>query len=539
MANIYFTGFMASGKTRIGKLLAERLGLEHIDSDSFIEERAGKSVAEIFEQEGEAKFRELERNAIKEISQKECAVVSLGGGAITQSENVQAIRSSGILICMRAEPEILSERIGRNENRPLMAGLEPEARLEKIKAMLAQREKFYALADFDVESNEDPPETRILPLLLDAVKLWKNLAVRVNLSSGESYPIFTGNNILEYTDVLLRTLKLSPKYEMLVCTDSNIAEKQRDNLKMLCEKAGECKDFIFPAGESSKNLKELNDFWTFMLKNRYSRKTCLLQFSGGVVGDMAGFAAATYQRGIPFVQFPTSLLAMVDSSVGGKVAINHPEGKNMIGAFYQPQAVICDLSVLETMPQEEFYAGLAEIVKYGIIYDSCFFDWLEKNAAEILAKNANALNCIVKRSCEIKAEVVGIDERETGLRATLNYGHTFGHAIEKLTNYSKLSHGIAVGLGMRVAGRLSAITGRWSKEEEARQNELLSKFCIPKTLKECGVDINTEEAWNAMGADKKAEKQKRVYILPLKIGQVEITSEPTKEQITEAWSGVL
>ncbi len=538
-SNIYFTGFMASGKTRIGKMLAENLKRDYIDSDALIEERSKKSIAKIFEQDGEAKFRELEKEAIKEISQKEKAVVSLGGGAITKSENLRVVRNSGILVCMRATPEILCERIGRNNKRPLMADLEPEARLEKIKTMLAEREQFYSLADFSIDSNESPPEERVLPLILEALKLWEHLTARVELSSGGNYPVFIGKNILKHIHILLKTLKLLPQNDMLVCTDSNIAKKQKENLKMLCKKAGESKSFIFPAGENSKQLEVLNRLWTFMLKHRYSRKSCLLQFSGGVIGDMAGFAAATYQRGISFVQIPTSLLAMVDSSVGGKVAINHTEGKNMIGAFYQPKAVMCDLAVLRTLPKEEFRAGLAEVVKYGIIYDYDFFEWLEKNADAILEKNIAALKYIVKRSCEIKAAVVSVDEHELGLRAILNYGHTFGHAIEKLTDYSKFSHGIAVGLGMRVAGRLSVITGRWSAEEEARQNELLSKFRIPKSLKECKVEFSLKAIWNAMGTDKKADKQIRFYILPLRLGEVEKTAEPTKEQVLEAFRAVL
>lgn len=534
--NIYFTGFMASGKTRIGRLLAKHLKLSYVDSDALIVQWAGKSIAEIFEQEGEAKFRELEKEIIKEISQKKGLVVSLGGGAITKSENVQVVKNTGILICMRAEPEVLCERIGRNDNRPLMAGLEPEERLEKIKTMLAEREKYYALADFSIDSSEDPPETRVIPQILDALMLWENLAVRVNLEQGQSYPIFIGRGILKHANTLLKALRILPKCEMLVCTDSTIAKKQKKNFNMICQKAGNSKSFIFPAGERSKNLEKLNSLWTFMLKKHYGRKSCLLQFSGGVVGDMAGFAAATYQRGISFVQMPTSLLAMVDSSVGGKVAINHVEGKNMIGAFYQPEAVMCDLSVLKTLPKEEFCAGLAEIVKYGIIYDYVFFEWLEKNASAILAKNVEALTFAIKRSCEIKAEVVGIDEREFGLRAILNYGHTFGHAIEKATNFNKLSHGIAVGLGMRVAGRLSVITGRWSKEDEQRQNDLLNKFRIPKTLKECKINPPLKTLWDAMGSDKKTDKKTRFYILPLKIGEVEKTAEPTKEQIFKAWS---
>jgi len=537
--NIYFTGFMASGKTRIGKLLSSHLKRPYIDSDTYIVEKAKKSIAEIFEQDGEAKFRELEKEAIRDISKKKNVVVSLGGGAITQSENVHVIRSSGILICMKAEPEILCERIGRNNSRPLMAGLEPDARLEKINTMLSAREKYYALADFSIDSNEGPPEERVLPQIIEALKLWEHLVARVELSSGASYPIFIGKNILKYIHVLLKKLKLFPQNEILVCTDSNIAKKQNDNLKMLCKKTGESKSFVFPAGENSKQLEVLNRLWTFMLKNRYSRKSCLLQFSGGVVGDMAGFAAATYQRGISFVQIPTSLLAMVDSSVGGKVAINHTEGKNMIGAFYQPKAVMCDLAVLKTLPKEEFRAGLAEIVKYGIIYDADFFQWIEKNASAIIEKDFAALKYIVKRSCEIKSAVVGEDEFELGLRAILNYGHTFGHAIEKITDYKKFSHGIAVGLGMRVAGRLSTITGRWTAKEESRQNELLTKFRIPKTLTQSKVELSLKSVWNAMASDKKAEKKTRFYILPLRIGEVEKTSEPTKEQVLEAFKAVI
>lgn len=530
---------MASGKTHIGNMLAESLGLSYVDTDDMIVKRANKSIAEIFEQDGEAKFRELEKEIIKEISQLKNTVVSLGGGAITKEENVKVIKDSGILICIKAHPEILSKRIALNNNRPLLANLNDEERLKKIKAMLNEREKFYALADFDIESNDSPSEEKVLPVLLDTLKIWKTLSVRVETASGNNYPIFIGNNILKNINSLLNSLNLLPQNEMLICTDSNIEEKQKNNIEMLIREANNCKKFIFPAGEGNKNLERLNELWTFMLKNRYSRKTCLLQFSGGVVGDMAGFAAATYQRGIPFVQLPTSLLAMIDSSVGGKVAINHSEGKNMLGAFYQPKAVVCDLSVLETLPNEEFYAGLAEVVKYGIIYDALFFDWLEQNTNAILAKDISALKYMVKRSCEIKAKIVGIDEYENGLRAILNYGHTFGHAIENLTFYNKFSHGIAVGLGMRVAARLSTITSRWNANDEERQNKLLDKFHIPQTLNSCGVIIDIEKAWEAMAIDKKAEKQKRNYILPLKIGEVEKTSDVSKEQVFEAFKAII
>ena len=225
---------------------------------------------------------------------------------------------------------------------------------------------------------------------------------------------------------------------------------------------------------------------------------------------------------------------MVDSSVGGKVAVNHPEGKNMIGAFYQPKAVVCDLDVLQTLPPSEYLAGLAEVLKYGVIYDEKFFAYLEENVQKILARDSEALTHIVRRSCEIKAEVVGIDEKEQGLRAILNYGHTFGHAIENLHHY-EFSHGIGVSLGMRVAARLAVLRRMISKEEEDRQTALLDAFGFPKTVD----GVQADAAWNAMAIDKKVEKNNRVYILPVKIGEVKKVANVEESLVKEAWKAVL
>lgn len=332
---------------------------------------------------------------------------------------------------------------------------------------------------------------------------------------------------------MLEGLMLSDSYEFLVCTDTTIAKEQGQRLSNLRNQAGRCPVFKFQAGERNKTLHNLNQLYSFMLHRGYTRKSCLLQMSGGVVGDMAGFGAATYQRGIPFIQFPTTLLSMVDSSVGGKVAVNHPEGKNMIGAFYQPKAVVCDISVLSTLPENEYLAGLAEIVKYGVIYDEEFFLYMENHIKEIKAHDFATLKHLIFRSCQIKAEVVGIDEKEAGLRAILNYGHTFGHAIEKLTHYEQFSHGIAVSLGMRVAARASVLLGKMDESNEKRQNALLDALNFPKSF-----NVNTEAAWNAMAIDKKAEKGKRVYILPTKIGNVEKVCNVDKEIIDKSWQAI-
>ncbi|MDR1760781.1 MAG: 3-dehydroquinate synthase [Fibrobacter sp.] len=532
--HIYFTGFMASGKTRVGRALAKRLERDFIDTDQLISERTGKTITEIFQEEGEAVFRKMEYDLIHEIAEDPVPkIISLGGGSLTQSAVVTAIHKSGLLIRLWAEENVLSERIARKNTRPLMIGLSPEERLEKIRTMLAEREVYYKLADFSVETSDASSEEHITEHIMQLLRFWDTHALNVETKSGERYPIFIGHQLADTAGVLLEGLRISPSHSFLVCTDSNVAKAQANKLTQLRYQAGGCPVFKFRAGEVNKSLSSLNQLYTFMLRRRFTRKTCLLQFGGGVVGDMAGFGAATYQRGIPFIQIPTSLLSMVDSSVGGKVAVNHPEGKNMIGAFYQPRAVICDLDALATLPESEYLSGLAEIVKYGVIYDAEFFALMEENISAIRAKDSGFLTQLIRRSCEIKAEVVGIDEKETGLRAILNYGHTFGHAIEKITNYNRFSHGIAVGLGMRVAGRLAVLCELWSKEDERRVQKLLDAIGLPAIF-----DVDTEEAWNAMGVDKKAEKNSRVYILPTRIGAVRKIPNIEKELVDKAWDAI-
>ena len=532
--HIFFTGFMASGKSRTGRALAERLERPFVDTDALIVERVGKSISDIFAQEGEAFFRQKEKDVVAEICKNETPqIVSLGGGALTQPENIKVIRESGIIIRLWAKPEILSERIGRKNTRPLLANLSDEERLAKIKIMLKERESNYAQADFSVESTNDNTEAHVIDKILQMKSFWSHHALDVFPSSGGRYPIFIGKNIIPEANALLEGLQLYPSNEFLICTDTTIAKLQNGMLSQLRGQAGRCPIFKFQAGERNKTLHNLNQLFSFLLHRNYTRKSCLLQFSGGVVGDMAGFGAATYQRGISFIQFPTTLLSMVDSSVGGKVAVNHPEGKNMIGAFYQPRAVVCDLAVLSTLPENEYLAGLAEIVKYGVIYDKDFFQYLENNIEGIRKHDDNVLRHLIFRSCQIKAEVVGIDEKESGLRAILNYGHTFGHAIEKLTNYSMFSHGIAVSLGMRVAARAAVLLGLLTAEEEARQNSLLDNLGFPKTY-----NVDTEKAWNAMAVDKKAEKGTRVYILPTEIGKVKKVVNIEKETVTKAWNAI-
>jgi 3-dehydroquinate synthase len=277
-----------------------------------------------------------------------------------------------------------------------------------------------------------------------------------------------------------------------------------------------------PDGEAHKDWATLNRIFDALLATGADRKTVLFALGGGVIGDMTGFAAACYMRGVPFVQVPTTLLAQVDSSVGGKTAINHPLGKNMIGAFYQPQRVICDLATLTTLPERELSAGLAEVIKYGPIADMAFFDWIEANIDALMARDAKALAHAVQRSCDIKAWVVGQDERESGLRAILNFGHTFGHAIEAGLGFGVWLHGEAVGCGMVMAAHLSARLGLVDDALVARLTQLLARAGLPTV----GPKLGAEAYLHHMRVDKKAEAGDIRFVLIDRPGSAIVRGAP-------------
>jgi 3-dehydroquinate synthase len=291
-----------------------------------------------------------------------------------------------------------------------------------------------------------------------------------------------------------------------------------------------------PDGENSKSLDWANSIYTALLINSFDRKSALVALGGGVIGDLTGFAAATFMRGIPFIQVPTTLLAMVDSSVGGKTGVNHPMGKNMIGAFYQPGKVLMDLRALKSLPREEFLAGMAEVIKYGVIRDAAFFDYLEKNREKILSLEPEALEYIVRRSCEIKAEVVAKDERESGLRAILNFGHTVGHAIETAESYT-LRHGYAVAIGMVYASRLAHKTGLCDAAVPERVEKLIRSYGLPADLSALRRRPPAAGLMDTMQIDKKAESGKVKFVLPKKLGEVVVTKVWEEQKLRELLEG--
>jgi shikimate kinase/3-dehydroquinate synthase len=334
-----------------------------------------------------------------------------------------------------------------------------------------------------------------------------------------SYPIHIGSGLIERADLMRPQLK---RGKAAVITNTTVAPLYLDKLRATLQALEvDAIPVILPDGEIYKNAETMGMIYDALLKNRCERNTPLIALGGGVIGDMAGFAAATYLRGVPFIQVPTTLLAQVDSSVGGKTGINHPLGKNMIGAFYQPQLVLADISTLDTLPDKELSAGLAEVIKYGLIRDLPFFEWLEQNMEKLLARDTAALEYAIARSCQNKAEVVAADERESGERALLNLGHTFGHAIEAGMGYGAWLHGEAVAAGTLLAADLSQRMGWLSNEDVLRIRKLHERARLPVIAP----DLGTEKYLQLMGLDKKVAAGKIRFILLKAIGHGVVSAD--------------
>lgn len=344
----------------------------------------------------------------------------------------------------------------------------------------------------------------------------------------QGYDIFIGDDLSEVLPPFLAAAGYS---KALVVSDTNVEPLYLSTLQRILATVGlTAEQVCVPAGETAKSLSEAEKIYTRAIEVGLDRRSVIFALGGGVVGDLAGFIAATYMRGIPFLQVPTSLLAQVDSSVGGKVAVNHPLGKNLIGAFYQPEGVFMDLTFLESLPQRELCTGLGEIVKYGVIYDEAFFQDLEDQADRILRRERAVLHAIVRRSCEIKASVVGQDEKEAGLRRILNFGHTLGHAIEKETGYLRYNHGEAVAIGMMGAAFISASLGLVEQTAVERLASLLTRLSLPTVAKGCAVDSIYADIFR----DKKTVGGRVTWVLMEGIGRVKTLIDVPEAVVKEA-----
>jgi 3-dehydroquinate synthase len=341
----------------------------------------------------------------------------------------------------------------------------------------------------------------------------------LNVALGaRSYPIYIGAGLIGQQALITPHVV---GQQTLIVTNDTVAPLYLDTVQRSFT-AFDCQSVILPDGEQYKNLDTLNTIYDALLQHRFDRTCTLVALGGGVIGDMTGFAAATYQRGVHFIQIPTTLLAQVDSSVGGKTGVNHPLGKNMIGAFHQPRAVIADTDTLNTLPDQELSAGLAEVIKYGLIRDPEFFSWLETNMTRLLARDSDALIYAIERSCQIKAEVVAADEREAGERALLNLGHTFGHAIEAGMGYGVWLHGEAVAAGMAMATHMSRLLGWIDETTEQRIEKLLQAAKLPVRAP---VEFTAQRFMDLMAVDKKVKQGKINLVLLKSLGKAVVSSD--------------
>lgn len=533
--NIILVGFMGTGKTSVGRTLARMLGWRFKDTDKIIERHAGKSIAEIFEQDGEPAFRALETEVARELASFERCVIATGGGLAVKPENRHALEAAGAVVLLTATPQTIYERTRRAKNRPLLAGPDPRAAIERL---LGERTPAYDRIPIKVPTDglahEQVAETVLAEIEQAAAaakppkaSIMSTIDRTVTVELGErSYPIRIG---LDWIAGLGEALAPHfPPRPLTLVTNPEIgrlwAAPVRDALEQAGYSVSVCE---IPPGEAHKTIDAVTQIHDFMLTRGATRQSGLIALGGGVVGDIAGFAAATLLRGVAYMQLPTSLLAMVDSSVGGKTGVNHATGKNLIGAFWQPSFVGIELKFIETLPDSELRAGMAEVIKYGVIADAAMFDYLETNIEKALGRDPEVLAHLVTRSVEIKADVVARDEREGGVRAILNYGHTFGHAAEALSEYRRILHGEGVAMGMVAAARLAAARGLIDAAYADRIERLIERAGLPTHM----LRYDVEAYWRKMGADKKVRDGRIRFVLPDRPGHVDVFADVERAEV--------
>lgn len=512
--NIVLIGFMGTGKTSVGRLLAARTGRTFVDSDEFLTEREGRDIPSIFAEDGEAAFRRKERETIALLANRYRQVIATGGGVVLDPQNMADLRRNGVVVGLLARPESVAQRLMEDTDRPLLQG---KNRLERVQTLLAEREERYRQADIVIQTDDyETPEDVAEEVIRRLTEFEQRYERRVEVLLGErSYDIHIGSEIGSKLPEILQDKNVTDP--LLVVSNPKVADLYLAKIMSGLEKAGRRASVaIVPDGEIYKSLEQAERLYDAAVSAGLERRSAILALGGGVIGDLAGFVAATYLRGIGFIQLPTTLLAQVDSSVGGKVAVNHPHGKNLIGAFYQPLAVLADLATLQTLDAEDFASGLAEVVKSAAIYDQALFEFLEAHVDPINRRDPEIMAEIVERVCHIKAAVVAADEREGGLRAILNYGHTVGHAVEAVTNYTAFRHGEAVAMGMVAAAEMAARMGLCSRSLVERTRGLLQRLKLPIKLPELALS----HLKAALYRDKKVDMGEVRFVLPVALGEV-------------------
>jgi shikimate kinase/3-dehydroquinate synthase len=530
--SIVLVGLMGAGKTSIGRRLAARLGRPFRDADAEIELAAGCTIPELFSRYGESDFRAGERRVIRRLLSGDPLVLAFGGGAFMDPQTRAVTREEAVSVWLRCPLSALLRRVAGRDNRPLLSDGDPAETLERLMQL---RYPIYAEADLIVDCLDESPEATT-GRVLNAVLAWRPPRRLSVVLPSRSYEVVIGDDLLARAGALLAP-SMDQKRAMVV-TDDTVARLHLPVLlRGLEATAVDAREIVVPPGEGSKSLACWQNITDRLLEARVERRTTVIALGGGVVGDLAGFAAATTLRGLPFVQVPTTLLAQVDSSVGGKTGVNAAQGKNLIGAFYQPRMVLADTGTLATLPPRELRAGYAEIAKAGLIGDAAFFDWCEANGAAVVGGNREAQAEAIMRACALKAAVVGDDEREekpSDGRALLNLGHTFGHALEAEYGYTDgLLHGEGVAVGLGLAFRLSARLGRCAASDADRVVSHVAAMGMPAELRMLNRRFSAAALVGRMRRDKKMQDGVLKFILARGIGQAFSATDVPVEAVTE------
>ena len=540
--NIYLTGFSGSGKTTVGKQVAAMTGWTYRDTDDEIVAATGRAIEDIFREDGEAAFRKLERSVLESVSQGERQVVSTGGGIVVDERNRRTMEASGIIVCLEARADTIYRRLsGPDEThdeqvvRPLLQDSDP---LRRIISLKAERQPLYALAQWTVHTDE-LSVIDVASEVLRARDICSNrestaethdvdLAATVRTSSVD-YPVWVGWGLSHTVGERVKTL-IDPGAAYVI-TD-NFVHRHARTVQMSMEAAGiPSHIFVMESGERHKSLDTLSHIYRWLAERKAERRHLIVAVGGGVVGDVAGYAAATYLRGMPVVQAPTTLVAMMDAAVGGKTAVDLPQGKNLVGAFKQPEFVLADVEALSTLPERALVSGWAEAIKHALILDEPLLRVFEENADSVRSLEPETASDALRRSVAIKADVVSRDERETlGIRALLNYGHTTAHALEAVTGYERYLHGEAVSIGMMVAADISKRMGMLSDDEVLRQRSVLEAYELPLKYR----DADPAAIRDAMSMDKKTVGGRIRWVLLDGIGNAVTRSDVPPEFIDQA-----
>ena len=521
--SIVLTGFMGAGKTVVGRRAAQALGRPFVDMDAVLEERLGQTIREYFASAGEAAFRQAEAALVQELAAQAGLVIATGGGALVPEENRRAFLGTATVILLECAPAQLLQRLRGASDRPLLFGADPASRIAQL---LAERAPAYGAIPLRLDTTHLSPDeaaARVLSLARAATSAPVRVLALPEMAGG--YDVALGEGLLARGGALLREACRGER--AVVITEPAVRALHGARLQGALDAAGiEARWLEAPSGEAAKTYPALQALYDGLLTSGADRGTPVIALGGGALSDAAGFAAATWLRGLPWIVVPTTLLAQVDAGLGGKVAIDHPGGKNLIGAFHPPRLVLEDPALLRTLPAADFRSGLAEVVKHGVIADPDLFAHLETVGVEPLAETLAA-------AVRVKVDVVAEDPEERGRRAVLNLGHTVGHAIERTAGFS-WRHGDAVSVGMVVVTRLAVRLGICDPALEPRLVRLLQQLGLPVRPPAVRADV----IWQAMGSDKKRVGGQVRFVLPVRLGEVTVRSGITQEEFVTAWDEV-